>query len=637
VVRAHVQAEPERAPLPADLAGAGVAGGRPKSTMLGRRVSDLAARARHSPGGRLLHDHVRSQLRWLVGAVVCMVAYAATTAGQAWLMQPVLDRVFLQRDELMLVLVPVAVILMALVKGGADYGQTVALARVGQRISADLQQRLFRHLLRADLGYFMERGSGPLISGLTYDTQRLRTAASSALTGVARDSVTIVFLIALMVYQDWRLALVALIVFPIATWPIVSVGRRTRKVSHQGQAQMAALTARLEQTFQGVRQVKADNREDDEAAETGTLIERLFGINVKAAHVRARISPIMEVLGGIAIGAVILYGGSQVLAGQTTPGTFFSFVTALLLAYQPLKSLAKLNTQIQEGLAAAERIYTVLDHEPAVGDRPGAVPLRPGPGEIRFARVRFGYRPDRPALHDIELTVPAGQRVALVGPSGAGKSTMLNLILRFYDPDGGAVLIDGQDVGGVTLASLRARIALVSQDVDLFDDTVRANIAYGRPGATLDEITAAAVAAAAHDFIMTLPGGYDAVLGPSGASLSGGQRQRLGIARAMLKDAPILLLDEATSALDSEAERIVQAALERLMRGRTSLVIAHRLSTIINADLIAVVEDGRIVETGTHHALLARGGVYARLYDLQFADQQASLPATTPALGRRRA
>jgi subfamily B ATP-binding cassette protein MsbA len=331
----------------------------------------------------------------------------------------------------------------------------------------------------------------------------------------------------------------------------------------------------------------------------------------------------MEVIGGVAVAAVILYGGAQVLAGDTTPGAFFSFVAALLFAYRPLKTLANLHTQVQVGLAAAERIYGLLDREPAVRDQPGARPLVVDRGEIRFAAVRFGYASARPALRGVDLVIPAGLSLALVGPSGAGKSTMLNLILRFYDVDQGAVLIDDQDVRGVTLKSLRAAIALVSQEVDLFDDTVRANIAYGRPGADDTAIEAAARAAAAHDFISALPHGYATEIGPSGASLSGGQRQRLGIARAMLKDAPILLLDEATSALDGEAERTVQGALRRLMQGRTTVVIAHRLSTVMGADLIAVVEHGRIVEQGTHGALLARGGGYARLYEQQFAGQHA--------------
>jgi ATP-binding cassette, subfamily B, bacterial MsbA len=332
----------------------------------------------------------------------------------------------------------------------------------------------------------------------------------------------------------------------------------------------------------------------------------------------------MEALGGTAIAVVILYGGHQVIGGARTPGALFSFITALLLAYQPLKSLANLNASLQEGLAAAQRIFDVLDVEPTIRDMHGARPLRIGGGEIRFDDVRFGYVPGVAAIDSLSLTIPAGQTVALVGPSGAGKSTMLNLIPRFFDIESGSIAIDGQDVRGVTIASLRSAIALVAQEVSLFDDTVRANIAYGRFGATAAEIEQAARAAAADAFIRELPQGYDTMVGEHGVRLSGGQRQRIAIARAMLKNAPILLLDEATSALDSESERQVQQALNTLIRGRTTLVIAHRLSTIQGADLICVVDRGRIVETGGHPELLARGGLYARLYAMQFADQHAA-------------
>jgi subfamily B ATP-binding cassette protein MsbA len=574
------------------------------------------------PALRLLREHVRPQLPWLLFGGVCMAIYAAATAGQAWIMEPLLDQVFLERDRSMLLLVPVAVIGLALVKGGAGYGQTVSMYRVGQRIVADLQRRLFDHLIRADVGYLTSTGPGPLISGLTYDTQQLRLAVSQALAAVARDSLTILFLIGLMFHQDWRLACIAVVGFPLASLPMAWLGRRMRAVSRRGQAQMATLTARLEQLFQGIRQVKADHREADESVRTGGLIERLFQLNYEAARVSAISSPIMEVVGGCAVAAVVFYGGFQVVAGTTTPGTFFSFVTALLLAYRPLKSLAALHARLQVGLAAAERIYAMLDRAPVVHDRPGALALRQGPGEIRLEGVRFAYRAGRPALEGLDLVIPAGRCLALVGPSGAGKSTLLNLILRFYDVDAGRVAIDDQDVRGLTLASLRGAMALVSQDVDLFDDTVRANIAYGRPGASAAEIEQAARMAAAHDFISALPAGYDTDVGPSGAHLSGGERQRLGIARAMLKDVPILLLDEATSALDAEAERAVQAALDRLMRGRTTVVIAHRLSTVIEADRIAVLDAGRVVESGSHRSLLAAGGTYARLFRQQFAEQR---------------
>jgi len=587
----------------------------------------LLRRLADGPAVRLLRDHVRGQLPWLLLATACMVIYAAATAGQAWLLEPALDRVFLEHDRDMLILVPLAVVALALLKALAGYSQTAAMSRAGQRVVADLQRRLFDHVVRADVGYVVERGPGPLIASLIYDTQLLRAAVSSSLTTVARDLLTIVFLVGLMLYRDWQLAALAMIGLPLAALPIGRVSARTRAVAAQSQVEVARLAARAEQVYRGIRQVKADHREADESARTGAMIAQLFRLKDRATRIGGISSPVMEVVGGLAIALVIAYGGWQVLSGASTPGMLFSFVAALLFAYQPLKNLAKIHTQVQEGLAAGERLYTVLDHAPSISDRPGAHGLLIGAagsgmgGEIRFHRVRFGYRPQRPALRGLDLVVPAGNSMALVGPSGAGKSTMLNLLLRFFDVDEGAVLIDGQDVRGVQLASLRRNIALVSQDVDLFDDTVAANIAYGRPDASRAAIEEAARAASADAFIRALPEGYHTAVGPGGANLSGGERQRIGIARAMLKDAPILLLDEATSAVDGHAERTIQDALRRLMRGRTTLVIAHRLSTIIDVDQIAVIEDGRVVETGNHRTLLARGGSYAKLYRQQFAGQ----------------
>jgi subfamily B ATP-binding cassette protein MsbA len=435
-----------------------------------------------------------------------------------------------------------------------------------------------------------------------------------------------VFLVGVMFYQDWALALVAFVAFPLAIRPIVSIGRRMRRVSVNTQVEMGQLTTLLSQTFQGARHVKSYGMEDYEERRAAGLFERIFRLVDRANRTRSRAGPMMEALGGAAIAMVIFYGGHQVIIGARTPGAFFSFITALLLAYQPVKSLATLNASLQEGLAAAQRVFEVLDIEPLIRDRPGARPLRVAGGEVRFQSVHFSYQPGTVALDGISLTVPAGSTVALVGPSGAGKSTMLNLIPRFYDAGGGAIAIDGQEVGAVTLASLRGAIGLVSQEVSLFDDTVRANIAYGRFGASQADIEAAASAAGADRFIRELPEGYDTLVGEHGIRLSGGQRQRLAIARAMLKDAPILLLDEATSALDSESERQVQAALRALMRGRTTVVIAHRLSTIIGADLICVMDQGHIVETGRHAQLLARNGLYARLYETQFATERELAP-----------
>jgi subfamily B ATP-binding cassette protein MsbA len=571
---------------------------------------------------RLVRDFIWRHAGMIAVAFLCMGMTAGSTALRAWLMEPVLDRIFIARDASLLLLLGGAALVLALIKGFADYGQTVLMNRVGQRVIADIQIASFARLLRADLAYFNATSSGLLISRLTNDVGLLRNAAGNVLAGIGRDAVTVVFLVGLMFYQDWVLALIAFFAFPLAIRPIIGIGRRMRRVSANTQAEMGQLTTLLSQTFQGARHVKAYGMEEYEERRAGRLIERIFALVDRANRTRSQATPMMEALGGAAIAVVILYGGQQVISGARTPGAFFSFITALLLAYQPVKALAILNANLQEGLAAAQRVFQVLDIEPAIHDRPGARPLRIESGEVRFEQVRFGYHPGAVALDGISLTVPGGGTVALVGPSGAGKSTMLNLIPRFYEVDQGALSIDGQDVRAVTLASLRGAIALVAQEVSLFDDTVRANIAYGRFGASEEELEAAATAAGADRFIRELPQGYDTLVGEHGVLLSGGQRQRLAIARAMLKDAPILLLDEATSALDSESERQVQAALRSLMRGRTTIVIAHRLSTVIGADLICVLDRGHIVESGRHAQLLARNGLYARLYETQFASER---------------
>ena len=571
---------------------------------------------------RLTRDFMRPHAVRIAFAFLLMGAAAGSTALRAWLMQPVLDRVFVGRDGSWLLLIAGGALAIALVKGIADYGEAVLMNRVGQRVIADVQITLFGRLMRADLAYFHANPSGTLISRFTSDAVLLRNAAANVLGAIGKDALTVIFLVGVMFYQDWLLALISFFIFPVAIHPIVGIGRRMRRVTANTQTEVGQLTTLLSQTFQGARLVKAYGMEAYEERRAAALFERLFALIDRATRTRSAASPMMETLGGIAIAVVILYGGHQVIGGARTPGAFFSFVTALLLAYQPLKSLANLNASLQEGLAAADRIFQVLDVEPRIRDRPGAKPLRIAGGEIRFQHVRFGYAPGAVALDDVTLTIPAGRTVALVGASGAGKSTILNLIPRFFDVTEGSIAIDGQDIRSVTLASLRAAIAIVSQEVTLFDDTLRANIAYGRFGASAEDIEAAARAAGIDGFIRELRDGYDTQVGEHGVRLSGGQRQRIAIARAMLKDAPILLLDEATSALDSESERQVQAALRVLIRGRTTLVIAHRLSTVQGADLICVIDRGRLAESGRHAELLARNGLYARLHAMQFADHR---------------
>jgi subfamily B ATP-binding cassette protein MsbA len=570
--------------------------------------------------GRLWRNYLRPQLWRLLAAIFCMALVAATTAAFTQVIKPIINDIFVAKREEMLAPIAISALVIFVVRGLATYGQAYLMSYVGQRIVANMQRNLFERVVEADLAYFNATSPGKLISRFVNDIQMMRNATSNTLTGFGRDALTLIALVGVMFYEDWKLAFIAFFAFPLAIFPIARVGRRIRKVSSNTQEQMGLLTTVLDEAFQGARLVKAYGMEGHERERASAAIERVFRLMLKNARTRNVLHPIMEMLGGLAIVAVIMYGGQQVITGARDPGAFFAFITALLLAYEPLKRLAKLNSNLQEGLAAAARVFTLMDQEPEIVDKPDARPLRIDKGEVRFEKVSFAYGEEIPALSDITLSAPAGQVLALVGPSGAGKSTLLNLLPRFYDVDSGSITIDGQDIREVTLASLRGQIALVSQEIVIFDDTVRANIAYGRPGASQAEIEQAAEAAGAHGFITTLPEGYDTLVGPRGTRLSGGQRQRISIARAMLKNAPILLLDEATSALDTESERHVQKALDELMAGRTTLVIAHRLSTVVDADRIAVLDGGRIVEQGSHDELIGRNGAYARLYAMQFAE-----------------
>ena len=576
---------------------------------------------------RLVRDYLHPYRLKLTGAIICMVLAAASQPLLAWLMEPVVRDVFMNRDQTMLVLVPVAIMSIMIVGGAANFGQSVLMNWVGLRIVADLQNRVFSHLIHLDLAFFRRIPSGNLIAHLTSDAYLIRQATSSTLTSLVKDLLTVVFLVALMFYENWRLACVVFFVFPMAAWPISRLGKRMRQVITVTQGEVGSFTNLLSETFQGVRHVKAYGMEAHESMRAERRVERLFDLYMKATRTRALTTPMMEGLGGLAIAVVIWYGGSQVIAGEAEPGAFFALFTALLLAYRPIRSIANLNTALQEGLAAAQRVFAVLDQKGNIREVPNAESLSVSGGHIKFSSVKFRYIDEIPALGGIDIEVAAGETVALVGPSGAGKSTVLNLIPRFYDVESGTVEVDGQDVRSVTLSTLRSAIALVSQDVALFDDTVRANIAYGRPGAEMEEIIAAANSAAAHNFILSLPDGYDTLVGERGAKLSGGERQRIAIARALLKNAPILLLDAATAALDAASEREVQTALATLKRGRTTLVIAHRLATVRDADRIYVFDKGNVVEQGSHDELLTLQGLYSRLYSLQFMDQGAAYKA----------
>ncbi len=570
---------------------------------------------------RLLGAYVRPHLGRIAAALICMAVVALCTAGFTQLIKPIIDDIFVGRDAAMLWPVALAALAVFLARGLAAFGQVALMSHVGLRVVAELQLDLFRRLMGADLAFFQRAAPGSLIARFVNDVNLLRGAVSDTLTGLGKDALTAAALAGVMFYEDWRLALVAFFAFPAAVLPMVRIGARMRRVSVRAQRRVGRLTTLLDETFQGFRQVKAYGMERYETERARQAVDDVFRFNLKSARTRGALHPIMELLAGLAVVAVILYGGQQVIDGTKQPGSFFAFIFALLLAYEPVKRLARLNASLQEAMAAAKRVFELMDQEPRIRERPCARALVVTGGRIDFEGVAFTYGDGRSALRGIDITVPAGAIVALVGPSGAGKSTLLNLIPRFYDPDRGRVMIDGQNLREVTFESLRANIALVSQEILLFDDSLRANIAYGRPEAGLPEIEAAARLAGAHDFITALPQGYDTLVGPRGTRLSGGQRQRVAIARAMLKNAPILLLDEATSSLDSESERQVQDALASLMAGRTTLVIAHRLSTVIGAEVIYVIEDGRVIEHGSHPELLARGGSYARYHAQQFADR----------------
>ena len=548
-----------------------------------------------------------------------MLFVSAATSGSAFLVKPVLDDVFFKKDLVMLKLIPLAIVGIFILKGIFDYGQAFLMSYVGQRIIADLREKIYNHIQSLSLSFFTRNPTGVLMSRILNDVNMIQGAVTDSVTGLLKDCFTLIGLVAVIFYRDWKLALVALVVFPVAVYPIVKFGRKLRSYSTRSQSAMANITTILLETITGTRIVKAFNMEDHERERFAKENRRLFGILVKSVRVRAISHPLMEFLGGVGIAFIVFYGGYNVIRGEATPGTFFSFLAALLMLYEPVKRLSGINNTVQQGLAAATRIFEVLDTVPEIHDKPGAQVLNAVSQRIEYQDVSFKYEEDW-VLKNIHLRIKVGEMVAFVGTSGGGKTTLVNLLPRFYDVTSGKVSIDGMDIRDLTTQSLRSMIGIVTQQTILFNDTVRNNIAYGKIDQPFEEIVKAAEAAYAHGFIQNLPQGYDTIIGEAGVKLSGGERQRISIARALLKNAPILILDEATSSLDSESEIEVQKALEYLMQGRTTLVIAHRLSTIRKADRIMVISNGMIVEEGTHEELLAKEGEYKKLYLLQFKD-----------------
>jgi ATP-binding cassette, subfamily B, bacterial MsbA len=584
-----------------------------------------------NPLPRLL-GYARPYVGRFVAALVAMLIYAAASGGVALLIAPIFDRVLPAREELRswATLILVAYFF----KGLGAYFSTFLMTDIGQRVVRDIRNRLFRHILDQSAGFFSRRTTGQLMSRITSDVNQVQQVVSETIGDLIREGLALVAYAALLFYYDWRLALLCITGAPIVVYPLVRLGQRVRRMSRRSQEDLEHLSHITGEAFTGHRIVKAFGAEGHEERRFATASQRLYRTNLKVTSAVSVLPPLMEFLGGVAVVALIWYGSRQISAIQWTQGQFTAFIFAAFMMYTPIKKLSRVNTNLQQAMAASERIFEMLDTHSEVLERPGARALVPLKRAIEFRNVSFTYEDGSPkhVLRDVSFTVWAGQVVAIVGLSGAGKTTLVNLIPRFYDVSSGTILIDGVDIRDVTLRSLRAQVGIVTQETVLFDESIASNIAYGSPVLSREAIEAAARAAHAHEFIVALPHGYETRIGERGQRLSGGQRQRLAIARALLKNSPILILDEATSSLDAESERLVQDALANLMRDRTAFVIAHRLSTVRRADAIIALERGRVAEIGRHEELLARpGGVYAKLYSLQLFDRQEPEPATAGA------
>lgn len=561
----------------------------------------------------LIHPY---RLKLLI-SILAGLAVAGFSGLQAYMVKPLLDKIFVEQNVFFLSLLPPALVLLFLIKGFFYGLNQYLLEQVGQVIIRDLRIRLFNHIHTQSLKFFHKTSTGEIISRIVSDIQLIQGALSTVVVGLVRDFFQVVFLLAVIFFMNWKLALLSVFFLPLAAIPIVKFGRAFRRLSTKAQEEMAIVSNITHESIIGAVVVKAFAMEKYEGKRFAKQVKQLFLITLKYARYRAIQHPLMEIISGIAMALIIWFGGREVISGTATPGTFFSFLTALVMIYQPIKQVSRINASIQQGLAAAERVFRLLAIKPEIDDSPNCTELHPFKNQIEFKQVYFAYEEETPILQNINLTVQDGEILAIVGPSGSGKSSLANLIPRFFDINAGQLLIDGQDIRKISLASLRRQIAVVTQQTILFNDTIRNNISYGEPERTDEEIRDAARAAHALDYIEALPLGFDTQIGESGLRLSGGERQRLSIARAILKNAPILILDEATSALDTESEREVQKALDNLMQNRTTFVIAHRLSTIKHASRIVVIKKGQIVEQGDHSTLIKLKGLYHHLYNMQ--------------------
>jgi subfamily B ATP-binding cassette protein MsbA len=559
-------------------------------------------------------------------AMLLALAISGLEGATAWLVKPLLDDVFLRKDLYMLQILPFAFIAVFFCKESARFAQSYVMAQVGQRVVMRLREEVYEHLQGMSLSFFNSRATGELMSRLTNDVNRLTRASSQAPALAVRQVFTFLVLLGVVFSREWRLATIAVLVFPLIGLLLMKMGKKLQAINKRGQEKIAELNVVIQETFTGTKIVKAFGREAHERERFKRTNRLLYHLLMRDVKVDELTSPLMEFIGALGIGAALWYGGYRVIQGETTPGTFFSFLTGLLMLYGPIRKLTNVSNQIQQTIPAAERVFELLDLQQTVVDRPHARPLRALRQTIAFEQVSFQYEDGaEPVLHDISLLVNKGEMVAFVGMSGAGKSTLADLIPRFHDVTHGRITIDGVDIREYTLASLRAQIGIVTQETILFNETAAHNIGYGKPAASFDEIVHAAQIAYAHEFIQELPQGYDTVIGERGVKLSGGQRQRIAIARALLKNPPILILDEATSELDAASEFMLQKALANLVEGRTVFVIAHRLATVMRADRIVVVDGGQIAEMGTHEELLAQKGLYSRLHALQMSGGELAL------------